>query len=59
MGIGNVQCPIDQVVYYCVRLIAEHMGKEGGAEKWGSPVTINIIDDLLEDIYAILSLEIP
>ncbi|MCI0565260.1 MAG: response regulator, partial [Nitrososphaera sp.] len=31
------QCPLDQVEYYCVRLIAEHRRKEGAAEKWGPP----------------------
>lgn len=52
------QCPLDQVEYYCVRLIAEHRGKEGASEKWGPPVTIHMIDDLLEDIYAVMSFEI-
>lgn len=51
------QCPLDQVEYYCVRLIAEHRGKEGAAAKWGPPVTVHMIDDLLEDIYAVLSFE--
>ena len=46
-------------LYHELSTIAEHRGKEGGAKKWGSPVTINIIDDLVEDIYAILSYEIP
>jgi CheY-like chemotaxis protein len=52
------QCPLNQVEYYCVRLIAEHRGKEGAAEKWGPPVTVHMIDDLLEDIYAVMSFEI-
>jgi len=49
------QCPLDAVEYYCVRLIAEHRGKEGAAKKWGNGVSVYNIDDLLDDIYIALS----
>lgn len=52
------QCPLDQVEYYCVRLIAEHRGKEGAAAKWGPGVTVHMIDDLLDGIYAVMSFEV-
>jgi hypothetical protein len=42
---------LDPVEYYCARLISEHRGKEGSAEKWGPGITVHIIDELLDDIY--------
>lgn len=55
----EAQCPLDAVEYYCARLIAEHRGKEGAAKKWGNGVSMNNIDDLLEDIYIVFLGFIP
>jgi DNA-binding NarL/FixJ family response regulator len=55
LGAGAVdpkyQCPLDPVEYYCARLISEHRGKEGTAEKWGAGISVHIVDELLDDIY--------
>ncbi|MBI5305476.1 MAG: hypothetical protein HY868_25330 [Chloroflexi bacterium] len=55
LGVGAVnprnQNPLDPVEYYCARLISEHRGKEGSADKWGAGMSVHIIDEILEDIY--------
>lgn len=55
------RCPLDPVEYYCARLIAENNGKRGAAEVWSAEcdqeVTVNMVDDLLEGIYSVMSME--